>query len=201
MQHVFLGFLFVFNLNMASVNQKTEQVTFGAGCFWCVEAIFQQLKGVISVQSGYSGGIKENPTYKEVCEGLTGHAEVCQITFDPQVISFSELLEAFWTVHDPTTLNKQGNDIGTQYRSVIFYHSEKQKQEAQWFKERLEKEKIWNNPIVTEIKPMGIFYTAEEYHQDYYFLNKESNSYCSMVITPKLEKFKKAFSQKLNTTR
>lgn len=182
---------------MEKTQIKSDTATFGAGCFWCVEALFQDLKGVSKVQSGYAGGHVKNPSYKEVCSGSTGHAEVCQIIFDPSVISYAELLEIFWEVHDPTTLNKQGHDVGTQYRSVVFYHSEAQKKEAYFYKKKLQDEGIWDSPIVTEISPIDKFYPAEDYHQDYYNLNKESNSYCSLVITPKIEKFKKVFGEKL----
>lgn len=185
------------NTNELQSSEHIEIATFGAGCFWCVEALFQDLKGVHQVASGYSGGTVQNPTYKQVCEGTTGHAEVIQISFDPSVISFTELLEVFWGVHDPTTLNRQGNDVGTQYRSVIFYHSEEQKTLAETYKKRLNDEKIWDQPVVTSIDPFVTFYKAEDYHQDYYNLNKESNSYCSLVITPKIEKFKKVFGEKL----
>ena len=173
-----------------------ELATFGAGCFWCVEAVFLSLKGVVSVHSGYSGGYTENPTYKEVCTGNTGHAEVVQIEFDPAVISYAELLEAFWQVHDPTTLNRQGADVGTQYRSAVFYHSEEQRKEAEFYKKRLGDEKLWKDPIVTEIVPFKLFYRAEEYHQDY-FANNPNQPYCSMVVAPKVQKFKKAFAAKL----
>lgn len=173
-----------------------ELATFGAGCFWCIEAVFLSLKGVISVQSGYSGGYTENPTYKEVCTGNTGHAEVVQIEFDPSVISYSELLEVFWQVHDPTTLNRQGGDVGTQYRSSVFYHSDNQRKEAEFYKKRLEDEKVWKDAIVTEIVPFTVFYPAEAYHQDY-FANNPNQPYCSMVVAPKVQKFKKAFAQKL----
>ncbi len=173
-----------------------ELATFGAGCFWCIEAVFLSLKGVISVQSGYSGGYTENPTYKEVCTGNTGHAEVVQIEFDPSVISYSELLEVFWQVHDPTTLNRQGGDVGTQYRSSVFYHSDNQRKEAEFYKKRLEDEKVWKDAIVTEIVPFKVFYPAEAYHQDY-FANNPNQPYCSMVVAPKVQKFKKAFAQKL----
>ncbi len=175
---------------------KTDTATFGEGCFWCVEATYQQLKGVISVASGYSGGSVKNPTYKEVCTGTTGHAEVCQIVFDPSVISYAELLQAFWGSHDPTTLNRQGGDIGTQYRSVIFYHSEAQKQEAEKYKKELDASGAFGAPIVTEISPASDFYKAEDYHQNYY--NENGNQpYCQMVIKPKLEKFQKVFKDKL----
>jgi len=183
-------------MNDNSTNQKLELATFGAGCFWCVEAVFQDVKGVISVVSGYSGGAMENPTYEDVCSGTTGHAEAVQITFDPAVITYPELLEIFWKTHDPTTLNRQGNDVGTQYRSVIFYHNESQKQHAEKYKKELNNAGIWNNPIVTEITLYKNFYKAEGYHQNYYKLNK-AQPYCIFVIQPKLDKFKKVFKEKL----
>jgi peptide-methionine (S)-S-oxide reductase len=173
-----------------------ETATFGSGCFWCSEAIFQNVEGVIKVESGYSGGKVKNPTYKEVCSGLTGHAEVVQLTFDPKKVSYDELLEIFWQTHDPTTLNQQGADIGTQYRSVVFYHSEEQKKQAEYYKARLEQEGAFDKPIVTEIIPASPFYKAEDYHQNYFNLNG-SAAYCSYVIRPKLEKFKKAFKDKM----
>jgi peptide-methionine (S)-S-oxide reductase len=173
-----------------------EKATFGSGCFWCTEAIFQQLKGVVKVESGYMGGKIKNPIYREVCSGLTGHAEVVQVTYDPSVVSFDLLLEAFWQTHDPTTLNRQGADEGTQYRSAVFYHNNEQKELAEAYKQKLNDEKIWPNPIVTEITPATEFYKAEDYHQDYYNLNT-SQGYCQMVITPKVEKFKKVFKDKL----
>lgn len=181
--------------NMVNVN-KPDTATFGAGCFWCVEAVFQQLKGVHSVVSGYSGGHTKNPGYKEVCTGTTGHAEVCQISYDPSLISYTELLEVFWKTHDPTTLNRQGADIGTQYRSVIFYHNAEQKVLAEEMKSRLDAAGIWKDPLVTEIVPYTEFFKAEDYHQEYYFENT-SQPYCSAVITPKLEKFRKVFADKL----
>jgi peptide-methionine (S)-S-oxide reductase len=175
-------------------NKILELATIGAGCFWCVEAIFSRVKGVEIVQSGYSGGSIKNPSYKEVCTGRTGHAEVCQIGYNPKQISFIELLEIFWQTHDPTTLNRQGNDIGTQYRSAIFYHNDSQKHLAEEMKRRLNEDKIWKDPIVTEIVPYTDFYPAEEYHGDYYF-NHADEPYCSVVITPKVEKFKKVFKE------
>ncbi len=194
---------FIFTLNLFSMqnsdaqtrkdqNTNTELATFGAGCFWCVEAIFSRVDGVLEVQSGYSGGHVNNPSYKEVCTGKTGHAEVCQITYDPDKISYPELLEIYWKTHNPTTLNRQGNDVGTQYRSVIFYHNEEQKKIASEMKDKLSKEKIWNDPIVTQIVPFEAFYPAEDYHDDYYEKNP-AQPYCSFVITPKVEKFEKAF--------
>ena len=160
---------------------------FGAGCFWCVEAIFLQLPGVTEVISGYTGGTTPNPTYEQICTGKTGHAEVCKIIYNPEIISYNQLLKYFWESHDPTTLNRQGNDIGTQYRSAIFYTDKTQKEIAQKYKEKLSKSNIYQNPIVTKIEPLDIFYTAEEYHQDYYRLNKEQ-PYCKFVIKPKLDK-------------
>lgn len=170
--------------------------TFGAGCFWCVEAVFQQVKGVENVVSGYMGGKISNPTYREVCSGLTGHAEVIQMTYDPKVVSFEELLEIFWKTHDPTTPNRQGADAGTQYRSVVFYHSDEQKESAERVKELLDEASIWSNPIVTEISPATEMYDAEEHHQNYYQSNG-SAPYCQAVIVPKLEKFKRLFSDKI----
>lgn len=173
-----------------------DTITLGAGCFWCVEAIFEQLKGVYSAVSGYSGGHVKNPSYKEVCTGNTGHAEVIQVAYNPEEITLNEILEVYWNTHDPTTLNRQGADVGTQYRSVIFHHTEAQRELAEDIKTRLSAAKVWNDPIVTQIEPFKNFYPAEDYHQEYYFNNK-SQPYCSMVITPKLEKFKKVFADKL----
>jgi peptide-methionine (S)-S-oxide reductase len=175
---------------------KVETATLGAGCFWCVEAVYQELKGVISVESGYSGGQVDHPTYKDVCTGRTGHAEVCQITFDPAVLSFKDVLEVFWKTHDPTTLNRQGNDHGTQYRSAIFYHSEEQRALAERLKSELDKSGAWDRPIVTEISPFTKFWKAEEYHQNY-FRNHPDQGYCAYVIAPKMEKFRKVFGDKL----
>jgi peptide-methionine (S)-S-oxide reductase len=177
---------------------KTDTATFGTGCFWCTEAVFQELKGVYKVTSGYSGGNVKNPSYEEVCSGSTGHAECLQIIYDPKVISFDELLEVFWEAHDPTTLNRQGNDVGTQYRSVIFYHDREQKTKAEEYKVKLDKSGAYNNPIVTEITAFSHFYAAEDYHQDYYRLHG-SQPYCSFVIRPKVEKFEKVFKNKLKT--
>lgn len=173
-----------------------EKATFGAGCFWCVEAVFERVKGVENVTSGYSGGDVVNPSYREVKTGNTGHAEVVQLEYDPNVISYEELLEIYWKTHDPTQLNRQGADVGTQYRSVIFYHNDKQKELAEEYKQKLEEAGIWDKPIVTAIEPFKNFFVAEGYHQDYYENNK-SQGYCQFVITPKLEKFKKVFSDKL----
>lgn len=178
------------------MSAKTETVTLGAGCFWCVEAIFSRVNGVVKVESGYSGGHVANPTYQEVCTGNTGHAEVVQVTFNPEIIPFAKILEIYFKTHDPTTLNRQGNDIGTQYRSVIFYHTEEQKVTAIEIKNQLDAARIWSSPIVTAIEPCQNFYKAENYHQNYYEYNK-NQPYCSMVITPKLEKFEKVFSDYL----
>jgi peptide-methionine (S)-S-oxide reductase len=179
-----------------SSSPVTDVATFGAGCFWCVEAVFQQLDGVISVESGYSGGSLENPTYEQVCSGTTGHAEVCQIRYDPSRITYDELLEVFWKTHDPTTLNRQGNDVGPQYRSVVFYHDEKQKALAEKYKKELDSSGAWGNPIVTEISPFTAFYKAEEYHQNY-FKSNPRQAYCTFVIRPKVDKFRKVFKDKL----
>lgn len=175
---------------------RIDTATFGAGCFWCVEAVFQRLDGVLTVKSGYAGGTAKNPTYKEVCSGSTGHAEVIQLTYDPSKVSYDELLEVFWKTHDPTTMNRQGNDIGTQYRSVIFYHNEEQRQIAEGYKKKLNEEKVYPNPIVTQIVPFTNYYPAENYHQDYYNQNG-SESYCRYVIQPKIEKFEKVFKDRL----
>jgi peptide-methionine (S)-S-oxide reductase len=173
-------------------NQTYETVTLGAGCFWCVEAIFERVDGVVSVTSGYSGGRISNPTYKEVTSGLTGHAEVVQVVFNPDIIPFTRILEIFFITHDPTSLNRQGADVGTQYRSAIFYHSEEQRKTAEEIKSMLDREKIWPDPVVTEITPFKVFFKAEEYHQSYY-RNNSGQGYCRLVITPKIEKFKKLF--------
>ena len=173
-----------------------ETATLAGGCFWCIETIFEDLKGVDKVVSGYAGGRVENPTYKEVCAGITGHAEVVQITFDPSVISYDKLLEIFFHIHNPTTLNKQGADEGEQYRSAIFYHNEAQKITAEKVKKQVGESGLWNQPIVTEITPMDKFYSAEDYHQDYYKSNPEQG-YCSMVIAPKVQKFYKEYKEYL----
>ena len=174
----------------------TDTATFGTGCFWCTEAIFQEVKGVIKVTSGYSGGYAEKPSYKEVCTGTTGHAECLNMVYDPKKITFDELLEIFWQVHDPTTLNRQGNDVGTQYRSVIFYHNEEQKAKGEKYKAALDKSGAWSKPIVTTLEPFTIFYPAEDYHNNYYN-NNTGQGYCQFVIRPKLEKFEKVFKSKL----
>jgi peptide-methionine (S)-S-oxide reductase len=178
------------------MSNSIDTAIFASGCFWCTEAIFQELNGVEKVESGYIGGENPNPTYEEVCTGNTGHAEATRIYYNPEIINFKELLEVFWKTHDPTTLNRQGNDVGTQYRSGIFYLSEEQKDLAEEYKQKLEDAGIYENPIVTEITPASEFYVAENYHQNYY--NQNGNQpYCSFVITPKVEKFKKVFEDKL----
>lgn len=182
----------------SQVEKKTAIATFGTGCFWCTEACFQQLKGVVSVTSGYTGGKTKNPTYKEVCNGETGHAEAIQVVYDPKIITYVELLEVFWKIHDPTTLNRQGNDVGTQYRSAIFTHTEEQKKQAEEYKSKLDKSGAFKDPIVTEITPASVFYPAEDYHQNYFKLNG-SQPYCQYVIKPKMDKFKSVFKDKLQT--
>jgi peptide-methionine (S)-S-oxide reductase len=173
-----------------------QVATFGSGCFWCTEAVFQQLKGVKSVASGYSGGRVPNPTYRQVCTGTTGHAEVIQVTYDPAAVTYPELLEVFWKTHDPTTLNRQGADTGTQYRSVIFYHNAEQKQAAEQYKKKLDAAEVFPNPIVTEITAFSKFYPAEDYHQNYYNDNPEQG-YCRVIIGPKLDKLRAVFRDKL----
>ena len=182
------------SLSFESVEKpgKIEEITLGGGCFWCVEAVYLNLNGVIKVESGYSGGFIKNPAYREVCNGTTGHAEVVKITYDAQLVSLQKILEVFFTVHDPTTLNRQGNDVGTQYRSVIYFHDAEQEQIAISIIKKLEEQSVFTNPIVTEVKPFDTFYKAEDYHQNYYNLHK-SEPYCQLVIVPKLEKFKKIF--------
>jgi peptide-methionine (S)-S-oxide reductase len=175
---------------------KLDTATFGEGCFWCTEAIFQRLKGVVSATSGYSGGTVANPTYEQVCTGETGHAEVTQVVYDPKVISYDELLKVFWKTHDPTTLNRQGADVGTQYRSVIFYHNDTQEETAEHYKTELDKSGAYDKPIVTQIVPFKNFYKAENYHQDYYN-NNPNKPYCTLVIAPKLDKFEKVFKDEL----
>ncbi len=175
---------------------KTETATFAAGCFWCVEEQFKQLEGVLSVTSGYTGGTTENPTYEQVSGGNTNHAEACNIVFDPTIISYKDLLEAFFVAHDPTQLNRQGNDVGTQYRSAVFYHNEEQKQLTEFYIDQLNKEKAYNKPVVTQVAPFKKFYKAEDYHQNYYE-NNPDQAYCRLVVKPKVDKFRKAFSSKL----
>jgi peptide-methionine (S)-S-oxide reductase len=177
-------------------DMKKDTATFAAGCFWCIEEQFKQLKGVLSVISGYTGGTVSNPSYRQVCTGTTGHAEACNIIYDPSKISYTELLAAFFVAHDPTELNRQGNDVGTQYRSAIFYHTENQKNQAMFYIKRLNEEKAYTSKIVTEIVPYKVFYKAEDYHQNYYDNNTEV-PYCQLVIKPKLDKFRKVFKEKL----
>ena len=187
--------------NLKSMSsQKTDTATFGAGCFWCVEAVFQQLDGVLKVTSGYSGGNIPNPTYEQVCTKKTGYVEVCQIIYDPQKITFDELLEVFWKTHDPTTPDQQGNDKGPQYRSVIFYHNAEQKKLAENYKRDLNKSGAWSNPVITGIEPLKNYYDAEDYHQNYYNSNP-GQLYCRYVIQPKLEKFQKVFKNKLKSAK
>ncbi len=189
--------LLLFFINTTGIMSKDlEKATLGGGCFWCTEAVYLELKGVIEVKPGYSGGHEKNPTYKEVCTGTTGHAEVVQITFDPEVVSFSQILEVFFMTHDPTTLNRQGNDVGTQYRSVVFFHSEKQKEVADKVIQLFNDEKVYDKPIVTEVSAFDKFYIAEDYHINYYARNK-SQGYCQFVVAPKVEKFRKVFKDQL----
>lgn len=177
-------------------NANLATATFGSGCFWCTEAIFQNVDGVVGVASGYMGGSVANPTYEQVCSGLTGHAEVIQLTYDPAEVSYEELLEIFWQTHNPTTLNRQGADVGSQYRSVVFYHTAGQKKLAEFYKTKLQESNVYADPIVTELAEASEFYKAEDYHQNYYNLNSEA-PYCTFVIQPKLEKFRKVFKEKL----
>jgi peptide-methionine (S)-S-oxide reductase len=199
---LFTGTLFSQNNNTTKkmIQSNFETITLGGGCYWCVEAVYENLKGVKSVVSGFSGGKNANPSYEEVCSGTTGHAEVVQITFDKTVTNLDEIFKVFFTVHDPTTLNRQGGDRGTQYRSVIFYNNEEQKQEALSIIAELKKAKVYDNPIVTTLEPFTKFYKAEDYHQNYYANNK-NQPYCQMVIQPKLEKFEKVFKDKLKTKK
>jgi peptide-methionine (S)-S-oxide reductase len=176
--------------------KNTETATLGAGCFWCVEAVFDDLRGIESVESGYSGGHTENPTYREVCSETTGHAEVINVNFNPQEISFKEILQVFFSVHDPTTLNRQGNDVGSSYRSAIFYHDENQKQIAEETIKEVETEGVYDDPIVTEVKPFDKFYIAENYHQEY-FANNPNQPYCAAVVAPKVAKFRQKFVDRL----
>jgi peptide-methionine (S)-S-oxide reductase len=178
------------------MEQREELATLAGGCFWCLEAVFADLRGVSRVVSGYAGGEVPNPTYQAVCSGRTGHAEVVQLTYDPQVVSFAELLEVFFTIHDPTTLNRQGGDIGTQYRSAIFYHSPGQKEIAERLISEFDAQHIWDAPIVTEVSPLTVFYPAEDYHQEYY-QNNQNQPYCRAVIAPKVSKFRQKYLEKL----
>ncbi|WP_166664914.1 peptide-methionine (S)-S-oxide reductase MsrA [Pedobacter metabolipauper] len=197
MKNIFILALILLSAGSADAqSKKLQKATFGNGCFWCSEAVFQRLNGVTSVRSGYEGGDVPNPTYEDVCTGSTGHAEVIEVTYDPQKIKYDELLEVFWKTHDPTTLNRQGADVGTQYRSVIFYHNDEQKAIAEKYKKELNASKAFGNPVVTAISKASAFYVAENYHQDYY--NKNGNQpYCRAVILPKMEKLEKIFKAKL----
>jgi peptide-methionine (S)-S-oxide reductase len=180
----------------AEKQNKTEVATLGGGCFWCIEAAFDEIRGVINVESGYSGGATPSPTYEQVCTGTTGHAEVVQVTFDPDTVSFKEILEIFFTAHDPTTMNRQGADVGTQYRSAIFYHNEKQKQTAEQIIAELDAAKVWDSPIVTQFEPFRKFYKAEDYHRRYFSRHPEAG-YCRVVIAPKIAKLRKKYREKL----
>ena len=193
-KNIFALILFMFSMEM--MGKELEKATLGGGCFWCTEAVYLGLKGVVDVKPGYSGGHVKNPSYKEVCNETTGHAEVVQITFDPAIVNYTEILEVFFVTHDPTTLNRQGNDVGTQYRSAIFYHSEQQKQTSQKIIQSLEKEKVYKDPIVTEVTAFSAFYPAEDYHVNYFARNK-NQPYCQFVVAPKVEKFRKVFKEKL----
>jgi len=186
----------VLTLKQDSTTMNLDTATFGAGCFWCIEAVFQEVKGVVSVTSGYTGGTTKNPTYEEICTGRTGHAEVARIVYDTSLVSFDALLEIFWQTHDPTTINQQGNDVGTQYRSAVFYHNEEQRSKAEHYKKQLDASGAWDKPIVTEITALSEFYPAENYHQNYY-RNNPNQGYCRYVIQPKMEKFRKVFKDKL----
>ncbi len=197
LKNLFTIFIFLFmagEKDMKAAEKNADTATFGAGCFWCVEAVFQRLQGVESVTPGYSGGNIKNPSYKEVSSGTTGHAEVARIIFNPEKISYEVLLEVFWQTHDPTTLNRQGADVGTQYRSVIFYHNPEQQRLAEFYKEKLDESETFNDPIVTEISPLEVFYPAEDYHKNYYNDNT-TQPYCQFVIKPKLAKLRKVFEE------
>lgn len=187
----------VMSSSLNNTVDKTDTATFGTGCFWCTEAVFEQLDGVVKVTSGYMGGTKQNPTYEEVCSGTTGHAECVQVIYEPSKVSYDELLEVFFKVHDPTSLNRQGADVGTQYRSAIFYYTAAQKEKAEYYKKEVNKSGAYDKPIVTEVTAASAFYPAEDYHQEYYRNNKNTNPYCSIVIRPKLDKFQKVFAKKL----
>ena len=197
MKHIITSTLILFSIMSADAQKpKLEKATFGMGCFWCTEAVFQRLNGVSDVKSGYEGGVIPNPTYEEVCTGTTNHAEVIEMQYDPAKISYEELLEIFWKIHDPTTLNRQGADVGTQYRSVIFYHTQQQKTIAEKYKAELNKANVFGMPVVTAIDKAETFYVAENYHQDYYIKNGQA-PYCRAVILPKMDKLEKLFKSKL----
>lgn len=187
------------NVQDAPIGKNLETATLGGGCFWCLEAVYQRMEGVVKVVSGYTGGTVKNPTYKEVCSGTTGHAEVIQITYDADKVSYAEILEVFWRIHDPTTLNRQGADVGTQYRSAIFYHNDKQKEIAEKSIEAVVEAQIWKGKITTQVAALDVFYSAEGYHQNYYNDNS-GEGYCVMVVAPKIEKFKKLFKEKLKAS-
>lgn len=187
------------NSKNGPTNGETEVATLGGGCFWCLEAVYDQLDGVVSVESGYAGGHVKDPSYQEVCTGTTGHAEVVQVTFRPEQVSFKEILQVFFTIHDPTTLNRQGADVGPQYRSVIFFHSDEQKATAEEVMEELMRHELWSDPIVTELSPYSDFYVAEDYHQEYYERNM-GQPYCQVVIAPKVAKFRKQFVDRLKAS-
>ena len=195
-KYLFILLAVIFSAYFTAESKTMKKATFGSGCFWCTEAIFTELKGVLALEPGYAGGHLDNPTYKQVCTGSTGHAEVCHIDYDEDIITFTELLEVFFATHDPTTLNQQGNDKGTQYRSVIFYHNPEQKQISEEILKELDNSGAFQNKIVTEISPFDKYFTAEDYHDNYYAQNPEQ-SYCRFVIKPKLDKFKKVFKNKL----
>ncbi len=178
------------------MNDDLKKATFGGGCFWCTEAVFQRVQGVKQVVSGYAGGHVENPTYRQVTTGTTGHAEVVQVAYNPDEVSYEKLLKIFFRTHNPTTLNRQGNDVGPQYRSIILFEDDSQKASAESIKKELDAAEIWNDPIVTEIKPLDVFYQAEDYHQDYFNRNSDQ-AYCQVVIVPKIEKFKKLFEERV----
>jgi peptide-methionine (S)-S-oxide reductase len=196
MKRILLFILIIPLSVMIQANNKEEVATLGGGCFWCIEAVFEELQGVTKVESGYSGGKIATPTYREVCSGLTGHAEVIRVFFNPEITLYKEILSVFFSVHDPTTLNRQGADVGTQYRSVIFYHDEKQKQEAEEVIQELEKQGVYQKPVVTEVSPAEDFFVAEDAHQNYY-QNNANQPYCQVVINPKLKKFREKFEGKL----
>jgi peptide-methionine (S)-S-oxide reductase len=198
MTNIILIIISFFMNTLLENENKLEKATLGGGCFWCTEAVFLELKGVKTVVPGYSGGHIKNPAYREVTTGRTGHAEVVQLTYDPQVVGFKEILEVFFATHDPTTLNRQGNDVGTQYRSAVFYHNEEQRQIAEEVIQLLEKEKAYDDPIVTEVTAFDAFYIAEDYHHNYFARNK-NQPYCQFVVAPKVEKFKKVFREKLKS--
>jgi peptide-methionine (S)-S-oxide reductase len=179
------------------MSTRTEMATVGGGCFWCTEAVYQELEGVLHVESGYAGGTVKNPTYQQICTGTTGHAEVIRVTFDPDRVSYKEVLDVFWRTHDPTTLNRQGADVGTQYRSVIFYHNDEQQKIAEQSKTETDQSGLWSDPVVTEISPLDTFYKAETYHQNYY-RNNPAQPYCMVVIAPKMQKFRSQFADKLS---